>query len=129
MPKTPDPPAPDQAMLDSIGMIDRAVDAVHITANAIARTIAMDAPDVPRMCVTAGLRTVEKMVEHYSRRLELEATGITPFDMREKVKLQQIMLAQCNDFLDVCGEACQMVTRIRDGIHKTGNSDPGTKPN
>lgn len=118
---------PDAAMEASIAQMDRAVDAMYITANAIARTIALDAADVSRLLVSASLRNIEKLVEHYALRLQHEATGIQPFELRDKVRLQRIMLAAANDFLEVTAEAQQTAQRIRDGIIR--NAPPSEQPN
>lgn len=121
------PPVDEDQLHASIAQLDRAVDAVYVMSNATARLILLEAPDVPRLCVSAGLRAIEKMVEHYARRLEQDATGLQTFELREKVKLQQILLQQCKDFTDVTAEAMETVKRIQEGIHKTGNL-PAEKP-
>lgn len=117
----------DAALEASVAQMDRAVDAIFVSANSLARVITLDAPDVPRLLVSAALRSIEKLVEHYARRLEHEATGIAPFEMREKVVLQRTMLAAANDFLEVTAEAQQTAQRIRDGIVK--NAPASEKPN
>jgi hypothetical protein len=116
MSPTERPDINEAAMQQSIAQIDRAVDAVYMCANAVARVILLDAPDVPRLCISAGCRTLERLLSYYQRR-QAEATATqTPIPDKEKLELQQQIRAACEDALETMAEASATARRCLDAL-------------
>lgn len=63
--RPPAEPAHDPNLVEAVRKMELAVDAVYINAMSVTRLVGLGPPDIPRLCVMAGCRMVERMIESY----------------------------------------------------------------
>lgn len=116
------PPSPFQrpddeaAMVRAVEDIDRAVDTLFTCANAICNMARLEAPDVPRLLVSAAVRTLERLLAYYHRRLLQHENGSVPWADGEKEKLLRQVRIACEDAIETMGEAGATARRILDAL-------------
>jgi hypothetical protein len=109
-------PGNEAALARSIEDIDRAVDAMFTCGNAICNMARLEAPDVPRLLVSAAVRTLERLLAYYHRRLVQHESGAQPWMEGEQDKLQRQIRISCEDAIETMGEAGATARRILDAM-------------
>ena len=106
-------PTPDPQLEHALETYARTVDAVHMTAVAIGRCLQMAPEDIPRICASAAVRTVEKLIESYDRRRALVDAGHTEWTLQEQAERRREIHAAAEDCELVLTEALRQITQIR----------------
>lgn len=102
---------PDPLAL-SIEINNRIIDAVFQNALATSRVAGLPIEDVPRFCLSAACRVLERMIESYGERMEKG----TAEEMKHRQ--QQIYVAS-DDLLQAIAEAHNDIKKIQESIAGT----------
>lgn len=98
-----------------IGKIDYAVEAIFVNAVSFSRLIPMGTDEVPRLCVQAGCRFTEQLVEQYQRRRRKEQeTGTVVMSLEEREARKQDITNAVADLERVLEEglaSCRQIQR------------------
>lgn len=101
------PPAPDseagidrQALVQAVVQMEKAVDAVYMNAMSISRLVGLGPPDIPRLCIMAACRLVERMIETYQElRTRSGASGVRDKRAVEELERRKAEIGQAVELL------------------------------
>lgn len=110
---TPEEAAAKRVLAEQIQRIDHSVEAIFVTAVAFGRMVPLETHEIGRLCVQAGLRYLEKLVESYHRRKHSAAAGGLAFSLQERTRRQQEIKLQARDFQQVLEEALAMCQQLQ----------------
>jgi hypothetical protein len=113
-------PNEDQEVLRAaIHQTQDLIDSIYAHSIGIVRLVGLEAPDVPRLCVSAACRTVELLMEKHAR--YVNAGNVPP---KELALLRNTIVAAAADLVAVLGEATTAAARLAEFAR---NLDPANK--
>jgi hypothetical protein len=110
-PVSPNTPAPDPALVHAVLMIERTVDVVYGNAVGVARLAGMAVQDVPRICVSAGCRTLERMIEAYHALSREDGPGA--MTETERRRRQQEIQAAAEGLAETLRNGVQAIAKLQ----------------
>lgn len=113
------PPQPTPEQLEALAahedrQLALAVDAIHMTAVSISRVINLPVEGVSRLCISAGCRSLDKLMERY------EDARHNPERAAELARLQRAILATAEDLHAALAEGSKMAEQLRAMIGADG---------
>lgn len=137
-PDTPPPADTDATAVDPqlarlVHAIDQAVDGIFFNAINFQRVIGLNPHEVPRLCVQAACRGVERLVESYQRRRQLELSGQpVQMSLEERDRRQREIALAAEDLERVLTEGLASCQQIRGQVQADAGRHAGpvlVKPN
>lgn len=109
----------EQALSDKVAdiaahvtRVERTAEMLSMTALAAARVIEVQVNDVPRLLVAASCRTLETLIENYSRRQELAGAGKIAWDLVDRGRRRQEILSSAQDLMAALTDGIETAERI-----------------
>lgn len=100
------------AVSATIEAADRAVDLLATSGMGTARVLGLEAPDVPRLLVSASCRMLERLVEAYASRMERVSSGKLAWDLADRGRRREEILAAATDLRKALEGGLEMVNQI-----------------
>lgn len=103
-----------EALRQAIHQTQDLIDSIYAHSIGITRLVGLEPIDVPRLCVSAGCRTVELLIEKHSRRLELHKTNPEqfPYPAPDQLVMRNTIVAASADLVACLEEATTAAKKI-----------------
>jgi hypothetical protein len=129
-PNRPPDEAAEARLALMIQQIDRAVESTYLVAISYQRIIGLEAHEVPRLCVNAACRYVERALEAYHRRKGVqEPAHPLHMSLEERQRRQAELVAMATDLARVLAEGLDVCRQIQGQMAHDGGETTNQTPN